>query len=173
MPKTDSSSGTRKANKEWVESELKGMNGRVSQAKSIAEEAKEKAERPHGCLHDGDLMDMKATLKSLKTWKFGGAAGVLVLIAVVIGNYYSLTGSVEYTQVEVTELKESQKEMKTEVTGKIDSLKKKIDTHRVELKKEQKTRDRKYKGEIKDAFKEALYEVRSDMKPRRRSRNNP
>lgn len=153
----------RKANKEWVESELGARDTSIGQAKSIASEAKRKAEK-HPCNHEEEISNMKASLNSLKNWKTGGFIGVIVLIVSVVVNYASLSGTVKATKEDVVEVRQAQKEMNAEVTGKIDSLESKI----VQTDKAQVSRDIQQQRDLKNTVKEAVHEALVDSRSKRK-----
>lgn len=158
----------KKADLTAVDLKLEARDKSIHQAKSIAKEAKDKAERPHVCLHEEEFDNMKDSLNSLRNWKVGGLTGVIVLIVAAVANYVSLSGSVENTKDQVTEVKQVQKEMKAEVTTKIDSLRTKID----QTEKAQVQRDVRQQEDLKKILKDAVREARADIRPTRRHDTN-
>ena len=128
----------KKADQQWVESERDRMFLAIEQAKSIAKEAKRKAEERHV--------------------KVGTIVSLLVLLLAGVAQYYSLKDKVEDTSEAVIELKSFVTEIKVDV----DEVSQAMETHlRWTADQEQvNTKNDKKQLEaiasvVKDAIKEA------------------
>lgn len=102
---------------------------------------------------------VKAVWKILDSWrnlKFATIIALIVLVSGAVANYVSLKSSVEVSIEKSDEVKKG-----------LDSVKEELQTSQIEDKKAEERRNKEVRREMKEAFKEALFEVRADITPGR------
>lgn len=97
----------KKANKEWVESELKALGKDEIETRKIALSGKKKAEMPHECSQEETIDEIMKTINGWKTVKLGAVISFIVLIAAGLAQFFALKAKADENGKAVTQIQQS------------------------------------------------------------------
>jgi outer membrane murein-binding lipoprotein Lpp len=156
----------KKANREWVESELKALSKDEDETRKIALSGKKKAEMPHACSQEETIDEIMKTINGWRTVKLGAVISVGILIAGGLAQFFALKAKADENGEAVTQIQQSIDGME----GDVEKTAKAVEDHLEWTEEQEKNKEQNQEKQlqvISDTVRVAIEQANGKKKKKR------